>query len=66
MRNCLGYARVFRVVYQYFIDDDPSTLYTIAFGSLKSANEWLSLKCNWNKTVTQMLMRYDYPEHLRR
>lgn len=62
MENCFRYATVYRVVLEYFFDAFPEQKYKISFGSLNAAHAWLAEPRNHNKTVSQMLMRYEYPE----
>lgn len=62
MKNCLAHAKVYKVVIQYIVDSAPEVKYTRTFHRLSYYNEWLTLKCNENKTVLQMLLRYDYPD----
>lgn len=62
MQDCFRYAKVYRVVMEYFLDSDPAQKYKISFASLDAAHSWLGQPRNHNKSVSQMLLRYDYPE----
>ena len=62
MKDCMRYARVEKVVIQYYLDGLPSQKKVLSFRSLDAYHQWLYAKAQENKVVTQMLLRYEYPE----
>lgn len=64
MENCFRYSKVVRVVIEYFFDSDPNQKYRMSFASLNACHSWLAEKRNHNKSVSQLLIRYEYPEEI--
>lgn len=62
MQDCLRYAKVYKVVVEYFLDSVPEQKYKMTFCSLNDFHAWLAAPRNYNKSVSQLLMRYEYPE----
>lgn len=51
-----------KVKIEYFIEPLSDIKYTMSFCGTHGFDEWINRTENVNKVVTQMLIRYDYPE----
>lgn len=55
-------SKVVKVKIQYYIEPLDSIKYVMSFCSLAGFNAWINKRENVNKVVTQMLLRYEYPD----
>lgn len=55
-------CKVFKVKIEYYIDPLSDIKYVMSFCSTQGFDEWVNKRENVNKVVTQMLLRYEYPE----
>lgn len=56
-----GLARVYRIKIEYYKDSLPDIKYTMSFFSHASLTKWINEHVDY--TITQMLLRYEYPEN---
>lgn len=61
-RNIWPSAKVCKVKIEYYISPLYQIKYTMVFANHKGFNDWINKVSNRNKVVTQMLIRYEYPE----
>lgn len=61
-RNIWPSAKVWKVKIEYYISPLDQIRYTMVFANHNGFNDWINKVSNRNKVVTQMLIRYEYPE----
>ena len=61
-RNVWPSAKVCKVKIQYYISPIKEIKYVMSFANHNGFNDWVNKTVNRNKVVTQMLIRYEYPE----
>lgn len=61
-RNIWPSAKVCKVKIEYYIAPLDQLKYTMVFANHNGFNDWINKVSNRNKVVTQMLIRYEYPE----
>lgn len=60
--NKFQQCKVVKVKIEYYIEPFVDIRYTISFCNHHGFDEWINKRANLNKVVTQMLIRYEYPE----
>lgn len=61
-RNVWSSAKVWKVKIEYYIAPLDEIKYVMSFCNHSGFNDWINKTENRNKVVTQMLVRYEYPE----
>lgn len=60
--NKFGESKVVKVKIEYYIEPLSEIKYVMSFCGTHGFDEWINRRENVNKVVTQMLIRYEYPE----
>lgn len=60
--NKFGESKVVKVKIEYYIVPLSEIKYVMSFCGTHGFDEWINRRENVNKVVTQMLIRYEYPE----
>lgn len=55
-------CKIVKVKIEYYIEPLESIKYVMSFLSHDGFNKWINKRENLNKVVTQMLIRYEYPD----
>lgn len=60
--NKFGESKVVKVKIEYYIEPLSEIKFVMSFCGTHGFDEWINRRENVNKVVTQMLIRYEYPE----